>query len=142
MTDINIFPLKLFAWVAIIFGAFLSLSGFVATLAPVDILYKILHPGDGHAVWGDHLRFSTGLMGAVSLGWGMTLLALAKHTPIMNAASAKALWGSVTLGLIIWFIIDGVISIATGFWVNALSNTVIAVVYFWALGKSGVRKAV
>ncbi|WP_427452683.1 hypothetical protein [Litorimonas sp. WD9-15] len=140
MSEINIFPLKLFAWVVILFGAVLCLAGFTLTLAPVDLLYKVFHPGEGHAVWGDHLRFSTGLMGAVTLGWGLTLLALAKHTAIMNAASVKALWGSVTTGMIIWLVIDSVISIANGFWVNALSNAVIAAIYFWAIGKSGVRK--
>jgi len=140
MSEINIFPLKLFAWVVILFGAVLCLAGFTLTLAPVDLLYKVFHPGEGHAVWGDHLRFSTGLMGAVTLSWGLTLLALAKHTAIMNAASVKALWGSVTAGMIIWLVIDSVISIANGFWVNAISNAVIAVIYFWAIGKSGVRK--
>lgn len=140
MSELNIFPLKLFAWVVIVFGALICLGGFTFTLAPIDLLYQILHPGDGHAVWSEHLRFSTGLMGVVTLGWGLTFLALVKHMPTMTATTAKALWGSVTTSLMIWFIIDGIISISNGFWVNAISNTVIAVIYFWAIAKSGVRK--
>lgn len=141
MTDISTTPLKFFAWVVILFGAVLCLAGFTLTLAPVDMLYKIFHPGEGDAVWSDHLRFSTGVMGAVSLGWGLTLLTLAKQTPSMDRALAKALWNSISTGLMVWFVIDGVISLANGFWVNAISNVVIAVVYTAALRKSGVLKA-
>ena len=140
MSDINTAPLKFFAWVVTIFGAVLCLAGFAATLAPIDLLYKIFHPGPAEAIWGDHLRFSTGLMGAVTLGWGLTVMALAKYSSAINAATVKALWNSVTTGMIIWFIVDGIISIANGFWVNAISNTVIALIYIWAIQKSGVRK--
>lgn len=141
MSDISTTPLKLFAWVVILFGAVLCLAGFNATLAPVDLLYKIFHPGEGDAIWGDHLRFSTGVMGAVSFGWGLTFLSLAKLTSSMERALAKTLWSSISTGLIAWFVIDGVISLANGFWVNAISNVVIAILYVLALRKSGVLKA-
>lgn len=141
MSDMNTAPLKLFAWIVIIFGAVLCLAGFTATLAPVEFLYKILHPGPAEAIWGDYLRFSTGLMGAVTLGWGLTVLALAKHSSAMSATTAKAVWNSVTNGLIIWFVVDGIISISNGFWVNAVSNTIISLIYLWAIHKSRVRKA-
>lgn len=140
MSNINTTPLKLFAWVVIIFGALLCFAGFSFTLAPVDALYKLLHPGEGHAVWDQHLRFSTGLMGVITLGWGMTLLALAKHSSDMGGAVAKALWNSVTIGMIVWFVIDNTISVTNGYWVNAISNSVIAVIYLWAIRKSGARQ--
>lgn len=136
----NMKPLILYAWVITLFGAVLCLAGFAATLAPIDLLYAIFHPGPGDPVWTDHLRFSTGLMGAVTLGWGLTFLSLAKHSANLGAAT-KPLWGSVTTGMLIWFIVDGVISVANGFWVNVVSNIVLIALYFWAISASGVRDA-
>jgi hypothetical protein len=139
MIQISATPLKTFAWAVIAFGAILMLAGFTATHAPVDLLFQLFHPGPGDPVWGQHMRFSTGLMGAVTFGWGMTLLALAQHSPAMGAA-AKAVWSSVTIAMTIWFIVDSIISIANGFWVNVVSNVVLGLLYLLATHKSGVWK--
>jgi len=140
MPSINMQPLKLLGIFIALFGAVLCTAGFAATLGGVDAIFRLFHPGEGHPVWSEHMRFSTGLMGAVSLGWGLTFYAIAKHSADMGEATTKALWKSITIGMIVWFVIDGIISISNGYWVNAVSNTVIAILYYAALKTSRVFK--
>ena len=74
------------------------------------------------------LRFAVGLMGAVSLGWGASLLAVASTD--LSAEVARPLWGRIGRAVLIWYLVDSTISIATGFWPNAVSNTVLAALFF------------
>jgi len=141
MTPLNPRPLTLFGLFVAAFGLFLCFAGFAATLMGVDFMFKLFHPGEGHAVWSEHMRFSTGLMGAVSLGWGLTLYAKAKHSAAMPAATAKALWASVTIGMVIWFVIDTIISVANGYWVNGISNLCVVALYLLAIRLSGVMRS-
>lgn len=130
--------LTLTAWVIILFGALICLGGFAATLLPVDILYQVFHPSDGQAVWSEHMRFSTGLLGAVTFGWGLTLLSIVKATPELKREIARSLWTSITCGLGVWYVVDSTISVANGYRVNAVSNTIIMALYMFAIRQSGI----
>ncbi len=55
-------------------------------------------------------RFSIALMGAVSLGWGATLLAVARITPELSAPQAQKLWRMVTWSVLLWFVVDSALS--------------------------------
>ena len=70
------------------------------------------------------MRFSVGLMGCVTLGWGLTLAAVAIAGP-----APVRMWRGVTLGVLIWFACDSTISVLTGFALNAASNAVLLAAY-------------
>jgi len=139
MTILNPTPLKLFGLFVTLFGLILTTAGFTTLLGSVDGIFKLFHPGESHPVWSEHMRFSTGLMGAITLGWGLTLFSLAKHSHEMPIATARAVWTSITLSMMIWFVIDTVISVSNGYWVNGLSNAIVSGLYFLALRQSGLK---
>jgi hypothetical protein len=129
------------AWAVgvVIFGAVLAGGAFEAT----DDLTRALFALFGNPVPdqpGEHYRFSVGLMGAVTMGWGLTYGVAFKALSLINPAQATPLWRSLTLFLLVWYVVDCYISIATGFWMNAVSNTIVVTLYLIPLFKSGVLK--
>ena len=131
--------ITIWCWGVIVFGAVLALGAFPATDGIVRMLYGLLSssplPADFLEAPGH--RFSVALMGAVTLGWGLTILFL---LPAIHAAGASA-WRGLTAALVIWFVIDGALSAATGFALNTLPNTPLAIAYLVPLLASGVLKA-
>jgi hypothetical protein len=130
------------AWAVgvVIFGAVLAGGAFEAT----DGLTRALFTLFGNPVAeepGAHYRFSVGLMGAVTMGWGLTYGVAFKALSLINPAQAAPLWRSLTLFAGIWYGVDSAISITTGFWMNAVSNTIVMAVYLIPLIKSGVLSA-
>lgn len=116
--------MQLWCGAVMIFGLVLIGGAFEATSAGVNALFAILD-GPGPMTWDPVLRFSLALMGAVTLGWGATVLAVVRGTADMPVAQALALWRGITTALLLWYVVDSALSVATGFWRNALSNTVL-----------------
>lgn len=116
--------MQLWCGAVMIFGLVLIGGAFEATSAGVNALFAILD-GPGPMTWDPVLCFSLALMGAVTLGWGATVLAVVRGTAGMPAAQALALWRGITTALLLWYVVDSALSVATGFWRNALSNTVL-----------------
>lgn len=85
-----------------------------------------------------HLRFSLAVMGPVTLGWCFALIAAVKVSEDLNENNQKMLWLWVTIGVLIWFIIDSVLSVATGFWRNVIPNAGYIIAYLVPLLKSKV----
>lgn len=131
--------ITLWCWGVIVFGAVLAAGAFPATDGIVRTLYGILGsaplPADFLDAPGQ--RFSVALMGAVTIGWGLTILFL---LPAVHAAGAPA-WRGLTAALAIWFVIDGALSAATGFALNNVPNTALAIAYLVPVLASGVLKA-
>jgi pheromone shutdown protein TraB len=130
--------INLWCWGVILFGAVLAAGAFPATDGMVRMLYGILGSSPLPADFLDapgH-RFSVALMGAVTLGWGLTILFL---LPAIQAAGPSA-WRGLTAALVIWFVIDGALSAATGFALNILPNTALAIAYFIPVLTSGALK--
>ena len=131
--------ITIWCWGVILFGALLAGAAFPATDAGVRLLYGLLAsgplPDDFLAAPG--IRFSIALMGAVSIGWGCTMLFL---LPAIHAAGAPA-WRGLTAALAVWFVIDGLLSAATGFPLNNLSNLALAIGYAIPLLASGALKS-
>ena len=75
------------------------------------------------------LRFAVGLMGAVSLGWGASLFAVARTSDALAPDVRVILWRRIGWAVLAWFLVDSAISVATGLWPNAVSNTVLAGVF-------------
>lgn len=128
--------LKLWAWGVIAFGMILSSGSFAVTDGLVRPLFDLL--GDPLPETLDaHHRFSIGLMGAVSIGWGATLLLFIKRLVTLPAETAAPLWRGMLYATIIWYVVDGVISVATGFAWNVASNSGLLALLVIALAKSG-----
>jgi hypothetical protein len=87
-----------------------------------------------------HHRFAIGLMGAVTLGWGLTYLVSFRALHALDRGVAAPLWQGMTLAALTWYAVDSTISVATGFWMNAVSNTVLIALYLVAMIKSGALR--
>ncbi len=122
----------------IVFGAVLAAGGLPATDGVARALFGLLGgaPADTALFEPPGLRFSVALMGAVTLGWGFTILFL---LPAIHAAGAPA-WKGLTAAILIWFVIDSALSVATGFALNAASNTGLLIAYLIPVLASGALK--
>ena len=114
-------------------------GAFEATSGPVRLVLAGLQ-GPAEALFDPALRFSLAVMGAVSMGWAVTLY-FTIRAAIAQGANAKPLWDAISAGMISWFLIDSALSVATGFGLNVLPNVVLAGMYVVGLLGSGVLKA-
>jgi hypothetical protein len=121
-----------------IFGVVLAGGALEATSGPVALLLSVLH-GQGPVSFDPTLRFSLGVMGGVSIGWAVSL-----YFTIVAATNlgdqGRPLWNAVTAGMVSWFVVDGILSVATGFGLNVVPNIALAGMYFVGLSGSGVLK--
>lgn len=109
-----------------VFGLVLYGVGFAATTAPAAAVFAMFHnplPADPDR----YLRFTTSLMGAVTLGWAITIYVVCRAAWRLSGPDAAAAWRGVTAAAIVWFVIDSIASIANGFPLNAVSNTVLLI---------------
>jgi hypothetical protein len=127
--------LNAWAWVVIVFGLVLAGGGLDATDTVAEAAFAIVG-GGAPLEWTPHLRFSVALMGAVTMGWGVTYLALFMAAHRLGAEAAPV-WRLATIGMIVWFVIDSTLSVATGFWMNAVSNAGLAIGYLVPVLASG-----
>ena len=118
-------------------GLVLAGAAFEATDGPVRMLL---------AIWGGppydpdaHHRFSYGLSGAVTFGWSLSLYAAIRAATMLGDAGTP-IWRIVGISALLWFAIDSSISVATGFWPNAVANTVFLTLFFVPLLASGVLR--
>ena len=130
--------LTVWCWVVVVVGVVLAGAGLDATDGATEMMFSIMGPAGGFD-WTPHLRFATALMGAVTLGWGLSFLAA------FNAAhrlgdQAGPVWRMLTAAAIAWFVIDSALSVATGFWLNAVSNTGLILGYLAPVIASGVLR--
>lgn len=130
--------LNVWAWVVIVFGLVLAGGGLDATDTIAETGFAIV--GGGVPMeWTPQLRFSVALMGAVTMGWGVSYLALFMAAHRLGV-EAGPVWRLATVGMIVWFAIDSALSVATGFWINALSNTGLAIGYLVPVLASGAMR--
>lgn len=115
-----------------LFGLVLAGGAFAATDGAAVLLLRLF--GGAPVGMPAAMRFATGLMGAVTLGWGASLLAVASGTAALPAATVRPLWQRIGWAMLLWYSIDSTISVATGFWPNAVSNTVLAGLY-WTIAR-------
>jgi hypothetical protein len=68
-----------------------------------------------------YINFLYALLGAVMIGWMVTVLFV-----LMGAfrRGERAAWNAVTLSIVTWYLIDSSVSILSGFAANAVLNTV------------------
>jgi hypothetical protein len=131
--------LTIWAWGVIFFGAILALFVFPAIEGPSRLFYALIQkpvPAQPDAFF----RFAMGLIGCITMGWGLTMLACFKAAWMMDPDKAKGIWRSFTAAVFFWFVTDSVASVYTGFSFNAVSNTVLIGLYIIPIWRSGVLK--
>jgi hypothetical protein len=123
-----------------VFGIVLAGGAFEATSGPVSLLFSWLQ-GPSEIVWNAPMRFSLGVMGGVSIGWAV-MLTLVVRAAIAAGEVGRPLWNAVSAGMAAWFVIDGILSVATGFAMNVAPNTLLAGMYLVGLfGSGALRRA-
>jgi hypothetical protein len=121
-----------------LFGFVLVGGGLPATDGIARTIFAMVGATD--VVWTPELRFATALMGAVTLGWGITLYA-AIGAAIQLGDAGAPVWRGIIVAMLAWYVLDSVMSVATGFWLNAVSNTIIAAALIIGIIGSGALKA-
>lgn len=114
-----------------LFGVVLLTGAFEATAGPLAALYGLLGPEV--PAFDPALRFSVALLGAVTIGWGLTLAAAVAAAHIVGAA----MWRRLTVAVVVWYVIDSALSVATGFALNAAPNTLFLLGWLLPMGASG-----
>jgi len=115
--------LTIWGWGVVVFGLALAGAGFAATDGVATAVLGAMGPAP--FTFDAPLRFAVGLMGAVTMGWGLTLLAFFRLAE--TAADQASAWRMALAGVAVWYVIDCAISIATGFTLNAVSNTALLI---------------
>lgn len=119
----------------VLFGLVLAGGAFEATSAPVRWVLESLQ-GPGEVVFDPPLRFSLAVMGCVSIGWAASMLAV-MLVAFRMGERAGALWSAITLGVVLWFITDSALSVATGFGLNVIPNAVLLATYLFGVLAGG-----
>lgn len=120
------------------FGAVLSCGAFEATSGPVRFVLSNLR-GPSEALFDPPLRFSLAVMGAVSIGWAVTLFGVI-GAAIDLGDKGRPLWNAISAGMVSWFVIDSTLSVATGFGLNVAPNLALAGMYVLGVLGSGALK--
>lgn len=130
--------LTVWGWAVVLFGLVLAGAGFEATSGPTRLLFDVLN-GPEDLILSAQMRFAVGLMGAVTLGWALTLLVTFDAAHRLGAAGGPA-WRGVLASAVVWYVIDSGISVVTGFGLNAVSNTLLMAGLLTPLMASGVLR--
>jgi hypothetical protein len=126
-------------WAVAGFGLVLTGAAFEATSGPVRLLFAVLH-GPESLDLSAQMRFSEAVLGAVTLGWSVTLMA-AIHAANLLGERGRPIWGMIAASVVGWWAIDGALSVATGYPLNALPNTVFLAAFLLPILRSGVLRA-
>jgi hypothetical protein len=126
-------------WAVAVFGLVLAGAAFEATSGPVRLLFAVLH-GPEPLDLSAQMRFSEAVLGAVTLGWSVTLMA-AIHAANLLGDRGRPVWGMIVVSVVGWWVVDSALSIVTGYSLNALSNTVFLAAFLLPILRSGVLGA-
>ena len=75
----------------------------------------------------------------MTIGWSLTLAGAIQAAHLLGD-QARPVWVLVTASLVAWYAIDTTLSVATGFGLNAIPNTIFLVVFLLPIIRSGVLK--
>jgi len=131
--------LTVWCWAVGVFGVVLVGGVFDATSLPTRLFFGILN-GPALLDLDAQARFSLGVLGAVTLGWSLTLAA-AIGAAIALGEQGRPTWVLTTASVFAWFLIDTPLSIATGYGLNAIPNLIFLVAFLTPVLASGVLRA-
>jgi hypothetical protein len=117
------------------FGAAIVLTPLVTDVLFAWMIFGETGTPDGFSEGAaDYIRFSQGVMGAVMVGWMLLALWLVRARVARGEPDA---WYALTASLLGWFVIDTAFSLVSGYWQNAVLNTVVLAAF--APGLAGTR---
>ena len=115
--------LDLWCYAIVVIGLALSGADFECYETFTDTLFRTLNLNAAPS-FNNVERFSIGLMGAITVGWGLTLLYYIRMAH--NNNEGNRVWRQLAFVVIVWYALDGYISYRTTFTLNIASNTVFA----------------
>jgi hypothetical protein len=122
----------------LVFGIVLAGGAFAATSGPIHVLLVLLGP-DEPIIFQPALRFSLALLGAVSIGWTVSFFTTIRVATDLGQAG-RPLWRGMVIAALTWYVIDNLLSVATGFALNIIPNTVLLAQFLIGIRGSGVLK--
>lgn len=99
--------------------AFAALAAAGATGTLNTIFDLVFLAGEMDAPAGDAGSFAMGVTGAVLVGWVAMMLVLLTSRRV---SALPETWWALTTGLVVWFVVDGIVSIAAGAFGNLVLN--------------------
>lgn len=73
-----------------------------------------------------YMRFAYGILGAVMVGWMVSLWFVAVGT---FRRGEREGWLTLTASVIVWYVVDSAWSVSVGFWQNAALNTAMLILF-------------
>lgn len=130
----------LISWCYLVLGLGIVFAGsaWPHTDLPVRLFYDVIYwPIDGRSGWHESLRLTAAILGAVLIGWSLTLLTLVRTA---MKQPHLALWRPITGAILVWWFVDSSISLALHTPGNAMSNTGFLLLYLIPVLGGGVLK--
>jgi hypothetical protein len=117
------------------FGALFAACAIPAFDGGTQLFYDVIYwPLDGASGFTEDVRFTCALLGAVTMGWALTIRGLVQAAHQLGAPA----WRSLVAAMLTWYVIDSAISVASGVPVNAVSNTALIAALLAPILASGV----
>lgn len=103
-------------------GLAVSLLLVLAACTQSAIYEQVVHAAfpSGTIVLDRGAYLHVGIAGGLYAGWSLTLLLLARNERL---AREPALWSAISLGLVLWYMLDSGASLLTGGVYNVIGNT-------------------
>lgn len=118
------------------FGVVVALAAVPETAGPANLLADLVFwPLDGTPqIDTPAARLLAAISGGVLVGWAVTLWLITTHVLPMDAVAASSI---IRRGIIAWFVVDSLGSIAAGAPLNAVLNIGFVALFLWPLRAIG-----
>jgi hypothetical protein len=117
------------------FGLVIAAGAFDPASGPLRALFALIGRPLPEMLDPFH-RFLLALVGAITMGWALTLLAAMR-----NAPPSRPLWAGLTAALLFWYVVDSLLSVATGFPLNVASNSLLIAGFLLPVFAAGLLRA-
>lgn len=135
MTGVWKIWIDIWCWAAVGLGVLFALGGFAATDAGARLFYDAVYwPIDGASAFDADMRFTSAVLGCVTLGWAIAIMGLVQTAE----RAGPSAWRWLTASVVIWYVTDSALSVLTGVPVNVIPNTGLLATYLIPLFASGV----
>ena len=125
-------------WLVLGVGVMFAASAVRGLDGPTILFYDAVSwPIDGQSTWDENVRFSASIIGALTIGWALTLMPLVK---LAHQSHGSAIWRSLSFAVVAWYAIDSTVSVLAGVPGNAVSNTGFLILFLIPILRSGVLK--
>jgi hypothetical protein len=121
-----------------LFGIVLAAGASGLTSGPAHFVLDVLN-GPASISPSPELKFSLAVLGAVTIGWSIILFGAIEAAASL-AEKGRELWGWLTAGVVTWYVIDGTLSMMTGFGLNVVPNSILLATFLLPLLLTGVLK--